>query len=582
MPQGTVLVVGGGNTGFQIAKELSATHKVVLSIGSRQKPLPQRVLGRDLFWWLTKTRLLNKTVESRLGRKLCDARHADRLEPTRDDEALRRRAQATACRRRGPAGALRRRQRARSRRRHLGDRLPPRLLVDQAADLRRGRSPAPPPRRHRRCRPLLPRPHLAVHARLRADRLHQGRRRVHRREDRRVPEIEGTGGGRHTGRRRCSQPSSLEREDASRCTTRAPITTARRPSSRARPKVCRRRRTDRAGRARRRRRVRARDHPGQEADRRRDRADAGLQRLRARADAEGPAGRDDHRARHQPRRHRGDGALARAAPREPLRRHARHAGADPGRRELHLPGARARRRRLLVPPAHPRGLRPGDGLVREHPRHPERARLLAAREPRAPAHARRHPDRGRPDRRLQRVRDDARGDGPLRQRHARRRRAGPCARSEAGRGRSLLLHQHREYARLQRDAAGRADEAGRRRRRPLRARGARRRGPARPLRACRRRRALPGRRRARAPAQDARAHLPARVDHRRRRAAGAVVRGRVREPAYQPRHGRATRADRAVPQGATRQDALVYRRDGHGRARRRRRSSTSARCTPRS
>jgi putative flavoprotein involved in K+ transport len=70
LSSGTVLVVGGGNTGFQIAKELSATHKVVLSIGAQQKPLPQRVLGRDLFWWLTKTRLLDKTVESRLGRRL--------------------------------------------------------------------------------------------------------------------------------------------------------------------------------------------------------------------------------------------------------------------------------------------------------------------------------------------------------------------------------------------------------------------------------------------------------------------------------------------------------------------------------
>jgi putative flavoprotein involved in K+ transport len=70
VPLGTVLVVGGGNTGFQIAKELSATHKVVLSIGSRQTPLPQRLLGRDLFWWLTKARILDKTVESRLGRKL--------------------------------------------------------------------------------------------------------------------------------------------------------------------------------------------------------------------------------------------------------------------------------------------------------------------------------------------------------------------------------------------------------------------------------------------------------------------------------------------------------------------------------
>ena len=70
VPEGTVLVVGGGNTGFQIAKELSATHKVVLSVGTRQKPLPQRVLGRDLFWWLTKARILDKTVDSRLGRKL--------------------------------------------------------------------------------------------------------------------------------------------------------------------------------------------------------------------------------------------------------------------------------------------------------------------------------------------------------------------------------------------------------------------------------------------------------------------------------------------------------------------------------
>jgi len=70
VPPGTVLVVGGGNTGFQVAKELSATHRVVLSIGSRQKPLPQRLLGRDLFWWLTKARILDKSVETRLGQRL--------------------------------------------------------------------------------------------------------------------------------------------------------------------------------------------------------------------------------------------------------------------------------------------------------------------------------------------------------------------------------------------------------------------------------------------------------------------------------------------------------------------------------
>ena len=72
VPGGTVLVVGGGNTGFQIATELSATHDVHLAIGSRQTPLPQRLLGRDLFWWLTKLGVLGKTVESRIGRRARD------------------------------------------------------------------------------------------------------------------------------------------------------------------------------------------------------------------------------------------------------------------------------------------------------------------------------------------------------------------------------------------------------------------------------------------------------------------------------------------------------------------------------
>jgi putative flavoprotein involved in K+ transport len=70
VPAGTTLVVGGGNTGFQIAKELSATHPVVIAVGTRQTPLPQRIAGRDLFWWLTKTHALSTTVESRLGNRL--------------------------------------------------------------------------------------------------------------------------------------------------------------------------------------------------------------------------------------------------------------------------------------------------------------------------------------------------------------------------------------------------------------------------------------------------------------------------------------------------------------------------------
>jgi putative flavoprotein involved in K+ transport len=72
LPAGRVLIVGGGNTGFQIAQELAATHEVHLAVGSRQTPLPQRFLGRDLFWWLEKTRVLHKTVDSRLGQRMRD------------------------------------------------------------------------------------------------------------------------------------------------------------------------------------------------------------------------------------------------------------------------------------------------------------------------------------------------------------------------------------------------------------------------------------------------------------------------------------------------------------------------------
>jgi FtsP/CotA-like multicopper oxidase with cupredoxin domain/cation diffusion facilitator CzcD-associated flavoprotein CzcO len=70
IPNGPVLVVGGGNTGFQIAEELAGSHEVHLSIGSRQTPLPQRILGRDLFWYLEATGLLRKTTASRIGRRM--------------------------------------------------------------------------------------------------------------------------------------------------------------------------------------------------------------------------------------------------------------------------------------------------------------------------------------------------------------------------------------------------------------------------------------------------------------------------------------------------------------------------------
>jgi putative flavoprotein involved in K+ transport len=72
IPAGPVLVVGGGNTGYQIAEELAATHEVHLAVGGRQTPLPQRLLGRDVFSYLTATGLMEMTRDSRLGRRMRD------------------------------------------------------------------------------------------------------------------------------------------------------------------------------------------------------------------------------------------------------------------------------------------------------------------------------------------------------------------------------------------------------------------------------------------------------------------------------------------------------------------------------
>jgi putative flavoprotein involved in K+ transport len=61
---GKVLVVGAGNSGLQIALEVARTHQVHLAVGTRQKTVPQRPLGRDLFWWLTRTGVVTRPATS--------------------------------------------------------------------------------------------------------------------------------------------------------------------------------------------------------------------------------------------------------------------------------------------------------------------------------------------------------------------------------------------------------------------------------------------------------------------------------------------------------------------------------------
>jgi putative flavoprotein involved in K+ transport len=70
LPDGRTLVVGGGNTGYQIAHELAASRETHIAIGTRQPALPQRLFGRDLFFFLTKTGLIYKSVNTRAGRRM--------------------------------------------------------------------------------------------------------------------------------------------------------------------------------------------------------------------------------------------------------------------------------------------------------------------------------------------------------------------------------------------------------------------------------------------------------------------------------------------------------------------------------
>jgi putative flavoprotein involved in K+ transport len=69
LPDGPVLVVGAANSGVQIAAELHRTRPVTIASGSATRSLPQRILGRDLFWWLTATGLFTAPAQSRLGRR---------------------------------------------------------------------------------------------------------------------------------------------------------------------------------------------------------------------------------------------------------------------------------------------------------------------------------------------------------------------------------------------------------------------------------------------------------------------------------------------------------------------------------
>ena len=90
-------------------------------------------LGRDLFWWLETTRLLEHAGRLATRAEAERPRHADRLEPARASGATGSRMKPRATAASGRAVTLRGRDRAVSRRRDLGDRVRPRPRLDRPA-----------------------------------------------------------------------------------------------------------------------------------------------------------------------------------------------------------------------------------------------------------------------------------------------------------------------------------------------------------------------------------------------------------------------------------------------------------------
>ncbi|WP_218566713.1 flavin-containing monooxygenase [Vallicoccus soli] len=65
VPGRRVLVVGAANSGLQVALELARAGRVVtVAVGRRLRRVPQRPLGRDLYWWLTRTGLVTRPSDA--------------------------------------------------------------------------------------------------------------------------------------------------------------------------------------------------------------------------------------------------------------------------------------------------------------------------------------------------------------------------------------------------------------------------------------------------------------------------------------------------------------------------------------
>src|SRR5690606_30162079 len=67
--EGNVLVVGGGNSGAQIATEVSKERTTYLSTSQKLRYMPLHIGKRSMFWWFDKIGILSASSSSFLGKR---------------------------------------------------------------------------------------------------------------------------------------------------------------------------------------------------------------------------------------------------------------------------------------------------------------------------------------------------------------------------------------------------------------------------------------------------------------------------------------------------------------------------------
>ncbi|AJY76107.1 flavin-containing monooxygenase [Paenibacillus beijingensis] len=68
LQDGSVLVIGAGNSGAQIAVELAQDRDVYLSVGHTIKYMPLMLLGKSIFWWFRELGVMKANLNSAMGK----------------------------------------------------------------------------------------------------------------------------------------------------------------------------------------------------------------------------------------------------------------------------------------------------------------------------------------------------------------------------------------------------------------------------------------------------------------------------------------------------------------------------------